>query len=150
MSSIQQKKDRWDRITGSRDKFFQIRIGSGRVRIFGWSDPDPIWKFRTLAANIIYIITVVPLYSHPLYKHTLYIFTLVLGPVFYIVKCPLYCHKLIIVTITVIHGPNIIITYENFPIYSHISLLRKYIMSFESKILSFAVVSRSAPILIWK
>ena len=94
--------------------------------------------------------TVVPLYSHPLYKHTLYIFTLVLGPVFYIVKCPLYCHKLIIVTITVIHGPNIIITYENFPIYSHISLLRKYIMSFESKILSFAVVSRSAPILIWK
>ena|SRR2546426_12326930 len=94
--------------------------------------------------------TVVPLYSHPLYKHTFYIFTLVLGPVFYIVKCPLYCHKLIIVTITVIHGPNIIITYENFPIYSHISLLRKYIMSFESKILSFAVVSRSAPILIWK
>ena len=96
------------------------------------------------------ISTVVPLYSYPLYKHNLYIFTLVLGPVFYIVKCPLYCHKLIIVTITVIHGPNIIITYENFPIYSHISLLRKYIMSFESKILSFAVVSRSAPILIWK
>src|SRR5213082_1835696 len=94
--------------------------------------------------------TVVPPYSHPLYKHNLYIFTLVLGPVFYIVKCPLYCHKLIIVTITVIYGPNIIITYENFPIYSHISLLRKYIMSFESKILSFAVVSRSAPILIWK
>src|SRR5437773_1263514 len=100
--------------------------------------------------NNIMLNTVVPLYSHPLYKHTLYIFTLVLGPVFYIVKCPLYCHKLIIVTITVIHGPNIIITYENFPIYSHISLLRKYIMSFESKILSFAVVSRSAPILIWK
>src|SRR5438067_11700752 len=92
--------------------------------------------------------TVVPPYSHPLYKHNLYIFTLVLGPVFYIVKCPLYCHKLIIVTITVIHGPNIIITYENFPIYSHISLLRKYITSFESKILSFEVVSQSAPILI--
>src|SRR4051794_2034880 len=89
-------------------------------------------------------------HSHPLYKHNLYIFTLVLGLVFYIVKCPLYCHKLIIVTIKVIHGPNIIITYENFPIYSHISLLRKYIMSFESKILSFAVVSQSAPILIWK
>src|SRR3989440_8276166 len=97
-----------------------------------------------------YAYTVVPPYSHPLYKHNLYIFTLVLGPVFYIVKCPLYCHKLIIVTITVIHGPNIIITYENFPIYSHISLLRKYIMSFESKILSFAVVLRSAPILIWE
>src|SRR5438067_8267757 len=96
-----------------------------------------------------YAYTVVS-HSHPLYKHNLYIFTLVLGPVFYIVKCPLYCHKLIIVTITVIHGPNIIITYENFPIYSHISLLRKYIMSFESKILSFAVVSWSAPILIWK
>src|SRR5437764_1159442 len=100
--------------------------------------------------TLSFVNTVVPLYSHPLYKHTLYIFTLVLGPVFYIVKCPLYCHKLIIVTITVIHGPNIIITYENFTIYSHISLLRKYIMSFESKILSFAVVSRSAPILIWK
>ena len=39
--------------------------------------------------------TVVPPYSHPLYKHNLYIFTLVLGPVFYIVKCPLYYHKLI-------------------------------------------------------
>ena len=47
-SSIQQKKDRRDRITGSRDNFFQIRIGSGRVRIFGWSDPDPIRKFGTL------------------------------------------------------------------------------------------------------
>src|SRR5437016_9505384 len=115
---------------------------SGRQRI------SILHHFRHIWNSFIY--TVVPLYSHPLYKHTLYIFTLVLGPVFYIVKCPLYCHKLIIVTITVIHGPNIIITYENFPIYSHISLLRKYIMSFESKILSFAVVSQSATILIWK
>ena len=38
------KKDRWDRITGSRDNFF--RFGSGRVgsRFLA----DPIWKFRTL------------------------------------------------------------------------------------------------------
>src|SRR5256885_15425218 len=66
---------------------------------------------RTCPGHFIYS-TVVPPYSHPLYKHNLYIFTLVLGPVFYIVKCPLYCHKLIIITITVIHSPNIIIRSE--------------------------------------
>ena len=42
------KKDRWDRITGSWDNFFQIQIGLGRAWIFGWSDPDLIWKFGIL------------------------------------------------------------------------------------------------------
>ena len=43
-SSIQQKKDRWDRITGSRDNFFQVWIESKSsldwiAKI--WSESDP-------------------------------------------------------------------------------------------------------------